>query len=56
MTAYQPAIAYETGVLPEPLAKPAGLIQLLRLLRDNQHSFIHARRLPRRLGRKACAL
>ena len=38
MTADQPAIAYETGVFPEPLAKPAGLIKLLRLLRDNQLS------------------
>ena len=38
MTAIHPAIAYEPGVVPEPLAEPAGLIQFLRLLRDNQLS------------------
>ena len=38
MTAIHPAIAYELGVVPEPLAEPAGLIQFLRLLRDNQLS------------------
>ena len=38
MTAIHPAIAYEPGVVPEPLAEPARLIQLLRLMRDNQLS------------------
>ena len=38
MTAIHPAIAYEPGVVPEPLAEPARLIQFLRLLRDNQLS------------------
>ena len=38
MTAVHPAVAYEPGVVPEPLAEPAGLIQFLRLLRDNQLS------------------
>ena len=38
MTAIHPAIAYEPGVVPEPLAEPVGLIQFLRLLRDNQLS------------------
>ena len=38
MTAIHPAIAYESGVVPEPLAEPASLIQFLRLLRDNQLS------------------
>ena len=38
MTAIHPAVAYEPGVVPEPLVEPAGLIQLLRLLRDNQLS------------------
>ena len=38
MTAIHRAIAYEPGVVPEPLAEPAGLIQFLRLLRDNQLS------------------
>ena len=38
MTAIHPAIAYEPGVVPEPLARPAGLIRLLRLLRGNQIS------------------
>ncbi|MCY4637494.1 MAG: hypothetical protein OXG04_23855, partial [Acidobacteria bacterium] len=30
MTAIHPAIAYEPGVVPEPLAEPVGLIQFLR--------------------------
>ena len=38
MTAVHPAVAYEPSVLPEPLAEPAKLIQLLRLVRDNQLS------------------
>ena len=38
MTISHPAIAYEPGVVPEPLAKPANPIQFLRLLRDNQLS------------------
>ena len=38
MTAIHPAIAYEPGVVPEPLAEPVGPIQFLRLLRDNQLS------------------
>ncbi|MCY3732723.1 MAG: hypothetical protein OXG42_00430, partial [Chloroflexi bacterium] len=38
MTAIHPAVAYEPGVVPDPLAEPAGLIQSLRLLRDNQLS------------------
>ena len=43
MTAIHRAIAYEPGVVPEPLAEPAGLIQFLRLLRDNQLS-VYTRR------------
>ncbi len=38
MTAIHPAIAYEPGVVPEPLAEPARLIRFLRLLRDNRLS------------------
>ena len=38
MTAVHPAVAYEPGVVPEPPAEPAGLIQVLRLVRDNQLS------------------
>ena len=38
MTAIHPAVAYAPGVVPEPLAEPARLIQFLRLLRDNQLS------------------
>ena len=38
MTVSHPAIAYEPGVVPEPLAKPPNPIQFLRLLRDNQLS------------------
>ena len=38
MTVIHPAVAYAPGVVPEPLAEPAKLIQFLRLLRDNQLS------------------
>ena len=38
MTDMHPAIAYEPGVVPEPLAEAPNPIQLLRLLRDNQLS------------------
>ena len=38
MTAVHPAVAYEPGVVPEPLAEGAKLIQFLRLVRDNQLS------------------
>ena len=38
MTAIHPAIAYEPGVVPEPLTGPVGPIRFLRLLRDNQLS------------------
>ena len=38
MTAVHPAVAYEPGVVPEPLTEPVGPIRFLRLLRDNQLS------------------
>ena len=38
VTDTHPAIAYEPGVVPEPLDGPANPIQFLRLLRDNQLS------------------
>ena len=36
MTAIDPALAYEPGVVPEPPAEPLGLTRFLRALRDNQ--------------------
>ena len=38
MTDTHPAIAYEPGVVPEPLSGPTSPIKFLRLLRDNQLS------------------
>ena len=38
MTPIRPAIAYEPGVVPEPLTRPVGPIRFLRLLRDNELS------------------